>query len=443
MKAADPASKAAGKSSSRSHGNGRQVYGTKFVAYLITNQVNEKRYVGITSRSLELRWKEHLAYAEAGDGFYLHNAMRRYGVDVFSIKEISKANDWQSLCVQERDLIAHFDTFHRNGRGYNLTLGGNGAWGWEPSAETRQRLKQRALERWGDPTFADLNKAVSKKNMLLHWSRPEFALARAATLAALHTNPEFAAARDARLVKLNTDPKHIDHRMTRWREWYDQPENTAAVRARFNELRAKPEFIAVCEAGQAAWWADLENVACASERMRKQRADPSFKEAYLAAMDKLWSDPEVVAAASVRMRALHLRPEFSAAVSANMKALHSRPEFAAARDARINEWNADPEKVAYGIARLREYRADPDVAVGYSKRMSDMRSDPSFVVKLLEAKALRSAEIDRLDPAGAATRKAQRAWRAAVKAGDKEAASALRREYRRLDAERKKAGWRA
>lgn len=50
--------------------------------YLIKNSVNSKVYVGITTRTLAIRWTEHLLKAHKGKE-KLYKAMRKYGVAQF------------------------------------------------------------------------------------------------------------------------------------------------------------------------------------------------------------------------------------------------------------------------------------------------------------------------------------------------------------------------
>ena len=86
--------------------------------YCITNHLNGKQYVGITGRSLEQRFAEHCK-AES----YIGKAIRKHGVENFTIKEIDEANTRQDLFEKEMMWIDKLGTF---GRGYNLTLGGDG-----------------------------------------------------------------------------------------------------------------------------------------------------------------------------------------------------------------------------------------------------------------------------------------------------------------------------
>lgn len=86
--------------------------------YCITNQLNGKQYVGITGRSLEQRFAEHCK-ADS----YIGKAIRKHGVENFTIKEIDQADTKQDLCEKEMLWIEKLGTF---GRGYNLTIGGDG-----------------------------------------------------------------------------------------------------------------------------------------------------------------------------------------------------------------------------------------------------------------------------------------------------------------------------
>jgi len=96
------------------------------LVYKITNNVNGHGYIGITQCSLAKRWREHLCAARTGSDKRLYRAMRKYGTDNFSIAVLYEADSFQELQVVERGLIAAHGTYASNGRGYNLTSGGEG-----------------------------------------------------------------------------------------------------------------------------------------------------------------------------------------------------------------------------------------------------------------------------------------------------------------------------
>jgi len=96
------------------------------LVYKITNNVNGHGYIGITQCSLAKRWREHLCAARTGSDKRLYRAMRKYGTDNFSIAVLYEADSFQELQAVERGLIAAHGTYASNGKGYNLTSGGEG-----------------------------------------------------------------------------------------------------------------------------------------------------------------------------------------------------------------------------------------------------------------------------------------------------------------------------
>lgn len=97
--------------------------------YIITNRLNGMRYIGQTVGTVENRFSNHLC--EKRDDSFLHNAMRKYGRDNFSVSEVAVCFDLDGLNKCEELLIQQFNTFWPNG--YNLRNGGgqNGYWSEE------------------------------------------------------------------------------------------------------------------------------------------------------------------------------------------------------------------------------------------------------------------------------------------------------------------------
>ena len=99
------------------------------VIYKVTNNINGKVYIGQTRCGLNIRWKQHVnnsACENANDyNTYLHVAMRKYGIDAFSIEEIETCDNTE---LNDREIfwIARYNSFN-NQYGYNLTLGGGGS----------------------------------------------------------------------------------------------------------------------------------------------------------------------------------------------------------------------------------------------------------------------------------------------------------------------------
>ena len=70
--------------------------------YVITNDINGKQYVGKTNNSIEQRFKEHIkdSKRERCEKRPLYNAMNKYGIEHFSIKELEQCSEEES-CIKE------------------------------------------------------------------------------------------------------------------------------------------------------------------------------------------------------------------------------------------------------------------------------------------------------------------------------------------------------
>ena len=90
--------------------------------YKITNNINNKIYIGKTDFSLDKRFKQHCksAFKPSLERRPLYEAMRKYGIDNFSICLIEETNEPEE---RERFWIEQTQSFKN---GYNATLGGDG-----------------------------------------------------------------------------------------------------------------------------------------------------------------------------------------------------------------------------------------------------------------------------------------------------------------------------
>ena len=92
--------------------------------YKATNTTNGKSYIGITSRSTEARWSEHLSRARCGvRNSRIYDAIRKYGEDSFKVTTVGQTESDYWVRWLETKFIDAFDT-HENG--YNCNLGGCG-----------------------------------------------------------------------------------------------------------------------------------------------------------------------------------------------------------------------------------------------------------------------------------------------------------------------------
>lgn len=109
------------------------------VVYVITNTKNEKRYVGIDRTPFQRRWKDHLRHAQVDAVQLIDRKIAEHGVEHFTYEEVGTAEDLETLKAEEQRWIKELDTFVANGKGYNLTLGGDGCVGFKMPEEKIHR----------------------------------------------------------------------------------------------------------------------------------------------------------------------------------------------------------------------------------------------------------------------------------------------------------------
>lgn len=117
-----------------------------FEVYKITNKINNKIYIGITSQGAGVRFYKHLSDALHGSLFPIHNAIRKYGKDNFILEIIELCEDSNALKEREKYWIAFYNSTDRS-IGYNMTEGGDGTFGRKHSEETKEKIRQKALGR--------------------------------------------------------------------------------------------------------------------------------------------------------------------------------------------------------------------------------------------------------------------------------------------------------
>lgn len=100
--------------------------------YLVTNNVNGKKYVGKTQVGYQERFRQHCHAFEYGDRYYLACAIHKYGKEKFSVDLIAQVED-DSWEFWEKYYIQTLHTHYSEG-GYNVTLGGDSNPMNDPSA---------------------------------------------------------------------------------------------------------------------------------------------------------------------------------------------------------------------------------------------------------------------------------------------------------------------
>jgi group I intron endonuclease len=137
------------------------------LVYKLTNTVNGKSYVGITSRSLADRWSEHQKRSREGlRNSRLHMAMRKYGHEVFTREVLAIAETEQEVRALECRYIREFDTMNS---GYNCNEGGAGILHFSPEIRRKIGDAQRGKVNSPDARAKMSAAKIGDKKMALHF----------------------------------------------------------------------------------------------------------------------------------------------------------------------------------------------------------------------------------------------------------------------------------
>lgn len=118
----------------------------RYIIYCIKNKINNKVYIGYTSKTIQERFLKHIKNAENKINRRLYDSMNHHGFDNFEIIEIDECDDKSKAEEMESWYIYIFKSKEPD-RGYNMTWGGDGGhtlaqW----SEEDRKKLYQRQAE---------------------------------------------------------------------------------------------------------------------------------------------------------------------------------------------------------------------------------------------------------------------------------------------------------
>lgn len=153
---------------------------SNFHLYILTCKASGKKYVGITTRTVLERFKEHVASANKGrKNGAIHSALSKYGADAFHVQHVASSWSIEALEDLEQIMIKQECTLSPNG--YNLTHGGRFG-----------KLHQAALDK-ASARMAGIRPHDNTINGVIEsWQDPERRAARVAAIKSSMT-PEVRA----------------------------------------------------------------------------------------------------------------------------------------------------------------------------------------------------------------------------------------------------------
>jgi len=151
-----------------------------FYCYLLTNKVNNKSYVGITSNP-KRRWADHKynINVDVCKDKPLYRSILRDGSDSFDIKIISKKKTREAISIDEIKYIKEYNTFiYPDRKGYNLTKGGENGFKSRPlTNKSRKKLSISCKQRKSHKSLTKFHKEnpnFARQNVIKQWEIPGF-----------------------------------------------------------------------------------------------------------------------------------------------------------------------------------------------------------------------------------------------------------------------------
>lgn len=153
----------------------------KYFFYKIVNKRNGKSYIGMTKRSVDVRYSEHIRCAmrnhDINNNYVMpmYNALRKYGTDVFCVEEVYiqevsshiEAEIIEGKLIEENESLLSQNGYNLNKMNvdgkrtyekeihekivHNNTGLNNPFFGKKHTAETRHILSEKAKERFSEP----------------------------------------------------------------------------------------------------------------------------------------------------------------------------------------------------------------------------------------------------------------------------------------------------
>lgn len=218
----------------------------KYIVYIHRNMVNQKMYVGMTSRRAKQRWKR-------GNGYKLqpefYREIEEYGWDNFEHVVIAENLTKEQAGALERELIEEFNSAD-SVYGYNIALGGEGAESF--SDEYKKRLSEAQKRRYEDDSVRERQRSILAK----YCHSAEADAKRGATLKKRYENPN-----ERKKISDSVKQYYIDH-----------PEISASLTARNNKRYEDPAERKKTSEAMKRRWSDPAERAKQSERIRAAKA---------------------------------------------------------------------------------------------------------------------------------------------------------------------------
>jgi len=126
------------------------------IIYLITNTINNKKYIGKTTKLLDERFRGHINTAKYGSNSYLHRAIRKHGHDNFVIS-VLEDNISCEIILNEKEMF----WIKKLQPEYNMTSGGEGSTGRILTEQSRKKMSIKSKYRIRKPHSEETRQKIA------------------------------------------------------------------------------------------------------------------------------------------------------------------------------------------------------------------------------------------------------------------------------------------
>lgn len=238
----------------------------KFYVYIHTCP-NGKRYVGVTGRDPESRWREGNGY-QYNKHFY--SAILKYGWDNFE-HEVFEVDSKEEMYRKEVELISFY---HSNDPeyGYNNSSGGEYSHlGCKHSEETRKKM---AESHKGKPVSEETKKKISE------------------IVKKRNSDPEYRKRMSETMKGRVFSKEHREHLAESSRRKAKDPEFRKKLSEACKKRCSDPEVRKKMSEANLKRWSDPEYKKRVSEANKKSHSDPEYRRKMSEVQKKAHSDPE-------------------------------------------------------------------------------------------------------------------------------------------------------
>lgn len=136
--------------------------------YLIENSINNKKYIGYTSYTPEIRFKAH---SRGSSSPLLCKAIKKYGINSFKMTPLYYGfDDNHTLFIMEEIFIREYNSHYKDGYGYNMSYGGtSNNRGKVYPKEVRERMSLSRLGKKRPSSGVNISKALTGRTITKEW----------------------------------------------------------------------------------------------------------------------------------------------------------------------------------------------------------------------------------------------------------------------------------